>query len=352
MKARGLLNNATAGSSTLRVAGLSLADSYTIGPAAARAGGFTFKSLQFNYDESDKLYWFNSTGELVHGSRLLVIAHELSHLVENAFDPTGPNNTRATDAQQNSANWDYKGGAVRTQNVVAAQLGLSDQIRVSYNAIDYHGSYPALIRNYSYTNGMSIDIVRLGDDANNAQDHSARSDNSRDLFFGLGGTDFMKGAGGDDWLYGGVGGDTLEGGDGNDTLYGEPDNDTFKGGLGADYLHGGISGSVTSQLSALEADGVDTADYSTDTTDGIAIRINDQDINALLAVKTDAVFGTWVTNRARPGDVDLLISVETVKATGADDVLVVTKLDPFRLAGADGPAGSRRSTSVANRPAT
>ena len=154
VKARGLLNGATAGSSVLRVAGMSLVDSYSIGPAAARADGFVFKALQINYDESDKLFWFNSAGALVHGLRLLVTAHELSHLVEGTKDPTGQGNSRATDDQQNNASWDYKGGAVRTQNVVANQLGLVGQDRASYNAIDHHGPYPQLVRDYSYTNGV------------------------------------------------------------------------------------------------------------------------------------------------------------------------------------------------------
>jgi hypothetical protein len=76
-----------------------------------------------------------------------------------------------------------------------------------------------------------------------------------------------------------------------------------------------------------------------DATKGIAVRLTDQAIDATLASNVDASFGTWVTDRGRGGATDLLVSIETVKATDADDVLVVTKLDPLRLAGADGAGG-------------
>lgn len=130
---------------------------------------------------------------------------------------------------------------------------------------------------------------------------------------------------------------------GDDQLYGGTGDDTINAYRGNDILHGGDRSLTVSQQSVLEADGTDTADYTIltelDPTKGIAIQVTDQAVNATLAVNADAKFGTYVTDLGRGGDVDLLVSVEKVIATSADDILAVTRLDPVRLAGTNMTGG-------------
>jgi Ca2+-binding RTX toxin-like protein len=116
------------------------------------------------------------------------------------------------DAAQNAATWDSKGQTVRDQNRIAVDLGMTDSLRASYGASLLSGDvkFSNFAVNFSYTDGNKVDIVRIGDqlgEAANIQDHRARTDNSRDLIFGLAGDDEIYGGGGNDWLYGDAGND-------------------------------------------------------------------------------------------------------------------------------------------------
>jgi Ca2+-binding RTX toxin-like protein len=77
-----------------------------------------------------------------------------------------------------------------------------------------------------------------------------------DLLKGKGGNDILDGLGGNDKLVGGGGNDTLIGGAGDDILVGNRGDDIMIGGAGADQFRGGK--------------GIDTADYSSSTTQVLA----------------------------------------------------------------------------------
>ena len=220
--------------------------------------------IGFNPNFNSVNYYFNNMGALVQASEVLTMGHELSHLVRGTIDPN--DSDTPDDAMQNAATWDSKGQTVRDQNRIAVDLGMTDNLRASYGAsvLSSGAQFSNFAVNFSYTDGNKVDIVRIGDqqaEAANIQDHRARTDNSRDLIFGLSGDDEIYGGGGADWLYGGTGEDLIYGGTGNDTiwgddrfglsemlpipalagdiLYGDAGNDTIHGGADADYIYGG-----------------------------------------------------------------------------------------------------------------
>lgn len=85
---------------------------------------------------------------------------------------------------------------------------------------------------------------------------------SRDVFTGTAGNDFIGSRGGDDVVYGIGGNDLIDGGTGNDQLYGGHGNDSLYGNQGTDVLYGEIGndlvdgGEGNDQLTG--ADGDDT----------------------------------------------------------------------------------------------
>jgi Ca2+-binding RTX toxin-like protein len=207
------------------------------------------KWIAFNPNYAAQSYFFNDRGTLVEDSNVLILAHELSHFVRGTVDPN--NSLPADDAMQNAATWQAKGGAVDEQNRVAVSLGMTTRIRASYGGalMSTDVRFSKFVTNVSYTDGNKVDIVRIGDQNNtigNIQDHSARTDNSRDLIFGLSGDDTINGGGGNDWLYGGDGSDTIYGGTGSDRIWGDnrfgptaTGDDMLYGGGGNDTIHGG-----------------------------------------------------------------------------------------------------------------
>jgi len=199
----------------------------------------------FNSEIQAKTYIFNSFGELRPANLILTLAHELAH-ANGAMDPPGSLEIGGpTDEVLNDSSYNYDGGAVDAQNAVARDLGLTDDIRASYiGALDGREvRFAEFDLGFSYTDGAEVDVVRIGDrrgfDEANNQDHSARTDASRDLIFGLGGEDTIKGGGGNDHLYGGRDNDQIDGGDDDDRLFGEAGNDLLEGGAGNDALDGG-----------------------------------------------------------------------------------------------------------------
>lgn len=332
-----LLNRATV-DGDLRVTGTASVNSPAFGASVAL--GAARPTIYVNYANSMNVYWFNNHGTIVNGDVDLVIAHELSHAVRNTMDPlvsdtTTPGGFRSpTDAEMNVGSFDFRGDAVRDQNRIASQLGLSDQVRVSYGAAFYPNASNSFRLGASYTHNQQINVARLGSDDNNIQDHRDRLDNSDDLIFGLGGDDRVYGGGGNDHLYGGDGDDRISGGRGNDRIYGEAGNDTLVGNVGSDLLVGGFNTDVSS--SAVSTDGYDTVDYRSFSIgasgDGIIISLSNEPIDALYSDFADFSRAVFVADRARDRAVDTLISIERINATTGDDVLAIRSLAPELLA--------------------
>lgn len=214
----------------------------------------------YSKSNDEKLYYFNLNGTAVQSTTVLTIAHELQHYTTFSLDPlalASKTDFVARDSLMNGSNFDYKGPAVGAQNSVASELGQLDKVQAAYGGAYLISANPGLTSGYSYTDNMIVDIVRIGQDVDNNQDHTARTDNSRDLFFGLGGNDTLHGGGGNDYLYGGEGSDTLYGDDGDDfifadgdyfhqtvagddVVYGNAGSDTIIAGYGNDQIYGGI----------------------------------------------------------------------------------------------------------------
>ena len=176
-----------------------------------------------------ELYYFNNHGTLVQEQAPLSIIHELSHMIDGTRDPTGPGGV-LNDAIMNQGNYDYKGDILQEQNTVATQLGYTDNIQASYQAtlVNSDPRFNEMRPGASYTQGNPIDDARIGSDGPDNMDHSLRTDNSSDLFLGLGGNDKLVGAGGADYLYGGGGNDFLVAG-----------SNAVNANNGPDYLDGG-----------------------------------------------------------------------------------------------------------------
>ena len=233
------------------------------GPGFTARGAANEGYIGFDSAATADLWYFNTSGKLVQEIAALTLIHEMSHLVGKA-DPTGSGvENMPTEAEENLAGHDFRGTALNAQNLIADEMGYSDNIQASYyggfdtasdlSALQSDDGGPYFTFDADYSGGMPIDIVRLGGAfgttaTNNDLDMSARTDDSRDLLFGLDGDDTLTGGGGDDHLYGGNDDDVLDGGaghdeaggltDGYDHLYGEAGNDILYGGPG-DTLSGG-----------------------------------------------------------------------------------------------------------------
>jgi Ca2+-binding RTX toxin-like protein len=111
-----------------------------------------------------------------------------------------------------------------------------------------------------------------------------------DKIVGSDNTDYLDGGAGNDSLYGGNGADELYGATGDDLLSGGNGNDYLVGSRGNDKLEGGA--------------GYDTADYSDEAGAGITV---------------DMTAGTVIDNY---GDIDMLKSIERVRATDFADTMI------------------------------
>lgn len=196
--------------------------------------------LGYSFPGIDGLYYINDRGKLVKEVPILTIIHEFSHYVGTRHP--GSHADPAVVTQMNGTDFDFDGDTVRDQNNVARELGLLDNIQVSYQSGIHQAvaEFLHLTVGHSYSNGEVVDIVRPGfDHQSDILDNSNRVDHSRDLLFGFDGSDVLKGGGGRDFLYGGSGNDELWGGADNDQIYGELGNDLLLSGSGSDFVDGG-----------------------------------------------------------------------------------------------------------------
>ncbi len=105
---------------------------------------------------------------------------------------------------------------------------------------------------------------------------------------------------------GSASGETIIGNSGDNVLEGGAGNDVLRGGAGNDTLNGGASVLLThpEAVIAVEIDGTDTADYSTDGPAGVTV-------NLLTGVATDSTGGT-----------DTLLSMENANGSAFNDTII------------------------------
>jgi len=126
-------------------------------------------------------------------------------------------------------------------------------------------------------------------------------DDGVNVLIGYADGDTLKGKQGDDTLKGSLGDDTLIGNRGNDALIGNRGNDTLDGGLGDDRMVGGLGRDVF-----LFSVGNDTLDGG-----------NHLDVAEFDGAQADfdvvnAGDGAWTVTDLATGDIDTLISIETL----------------------------------------
>jgi len=226
-----------------------------------RADGFADGSKVVVLNLLDEDYAVNTSGVWFHVPDVLVLAHELGHVEGSGFWPDPQ-----SGAALNQPGFDYDGHAVERQNDVASDLGLDKQ--VSYNS---GVSVDELLQRgfsvgMSYSDGQSIDAVRYSQGVGELIDTSAGPNGntaSRDLVFGLNGSNQISTGAGADHVWGGGGNDTVDAGEADDRLMGEDGADSLVGGAGNDVLVGGgvegLSPSLGDGSDTLEGgDGADT----------------------------------------------------------------------------------------------
>ncbi len=217
--------------------------------AKGNAQSFTHPTEWYSaWKPTQEWVYFNRNGEFVFGISESALVHEILHqyLHQGDFDPL-----HATITEQNGANYDFIGPVMDIENAILLELNLDE-----YQYSGYLMQFPETIAlteygwtlGESYTDGQEIDFSRRGDETGNLLDMRDRTDDSRDLIFGLDGNDTIYGGGGNDHLIGDLdddmeeaGDDALDGGDGNDRLLGGLGGDTLSGGDGNDFLDGGTN---------------------------------------------------------------------------------------------------------------
>ena len=191
--------------------------------------------------------YFNKNGELVASVGGLILVHEILHQHLHQDGEPADISIQA----QNGSDYPFLGPITELQNDIIVELDLEDQQYSGY-LMKFEAATAATEFGWSvgenYTNGAEIDFSRMGDLGDDTLDMRARTDNSRDLIFGLDGSDTIYGGGGNDHLIGDLdddmeeaGNDVLDGGDGNDRLLGGLGADTLSGGDGNDFLDGGLN---------------------------------------------------------------------------------------------------------------
>jgi Ca2+-binding RTX toxin-like protein len=224
------------------------------------------------------------------------VIHELVHAIKG-YDDLVSNDFNAAD-------FDHIGQTQRLTNDILQEAGYPfGYFQVGY-AADFDVA-PSIFRSdISYTEDNAIDIAYFDRPTNRTPDVldlSLRTDNSKDLIIGLGGNDRINGGAGRDYLYGGVG------------------DDTISGGSGDDVLHGG------DRKTAIEDDGVDTADYSVGDrqlgpSHGVTVNIDKAAVSA--ADKMDGLTPILVSDDGYGGR-DRLFSIEKIKLSDNEDVVRV-----------------------------
>lgn len=178
--------------------------------------------IGLNRDFILDLKYFNDRGEIVDEIFGITLIHELIHYAyRHSDDPEAPSFTG-----QNDSDYDFKGHTVRLQNEISRQMGIThaDNIQAAYHAGFMPPSFSGLnefTQGYSYSAGQTIDVALVGRFLDDVLDTSNRTDDLRDLLFGLDGADEIRSGLGNDFLYGGDGDDVIEGGAGEDLINGE-----------------------------------------------------------------------------------------------------------------------------------
>lgn len=213
-----------------------------LSPGAARDG-----VIGENLANINKLYFVDDHGAFVQDSLRLDLVHEIAHLL-GYHDPVDAYGV-------GDDTYEYKGGPVGLQNLVAAQLGLPQQAAYWAYVVEGRPEFAQVTVGVSYTAGAAIDAAIIDAPADAAVlDLSAHTSTTKFLILAIDGDDSVVAGSGDDYVYGGDGNDTLTGGAGGDRLFGEAGNDKLNGGDGDDTLSGGLAAG----LSTGSSDGADS----------------------------------------------------------------------------------------------
>ena len=178
---------------------------YVPGAAEAiRANGIV--NIDPNY--TNNAYYISTEGNSVKASFLMVLVHEVSHIVNNVRD--------------NVSISDLRGDNVRHANIYHDEMGTPE--RVGYNAFDTVG-----FLNYerSFTNGELIENAIFGKTAHSIGGMTVDTTNVNLKSLGVLGNTLYIGSSGSDNVHGTDSRDIFHGSGGSDIFYGEGGNDLF-----------------------------------------------------------------------------------------------------------------------------
>lgn len=146
-----------------------------------------------------------------------------------------------------------------------------------------------------------------------------------------------------DVIYGNGGNDTIDDGEvnnpywANDRLAGGSGDDTLSAGRGNDLLHGGEWLSATGATTDLTKDGNDTVTYDEQFASRNGIEITIDDVNQDTTYSSIAGFNTAIFVKDQvSGDIDTLISIETIKGSEGSDAVHFLTLSTARISGVGG----------------
>lgn len=189
------------------------------------------KRILLNFNLIDDLVAVSKSGSVYKFPLVLLLAHEIKHLVSGKQDPGseielpgGAPYRPGVDGHEVS-DYDYAGSVVEFENRIAVALNMPQYQRVSYQMSAYESVLGAN-EGQQLTFGQGIDIGLLGKDRADNIDLTNRF--SADLVLSGAGSDIVKVGSGDDFVYGEEGDDHLHGGSGSDYL---------DGGEGSDWAH-------------------------------------------------------------------------------------------------------------------
>lgn len=226
-------NSAEARNALEAIAG---SDVLHIGKSSIAAGVWASNIVGYNLSKISDIQYFNHTGALVAEKLGLSLIHEIIHVAYPLSDVLD-----TSESALNAQDVDQRGDTLEKQSIVAGEMGWTDNIQPSYLAQISIGDARLgdLAAGVSYSNGDTIDIVRIGMGDADTLDHSLNTVNLRDLMIGFAGNDVIKAGAGADYAYGGEGNDSIDGGDANDVVFGGDGHDSLVGGAGDDTLTGG-----------------------------------------------------------------------------------------------------------------
>jgi hypothetical protein len=255
------------------------------------------------------LTFMGSAGRLQDENLQDNVIHELIHAIlgwDDLIDPTTLIAYSDTDRRDyNNAAFDHIGATQRLTNQIMREMGSPAGFsQAGYDAIVTRANERFLRRDISYTDDHTVDIAYFDSSASKTPgllDLSRRTDSSRDLIMGFDGVDRIYGGAGDDYLYGGTGNDTISGGSGNDLIDGGD------------------------RITAISADGTDTADYSIGDMGNAApnaIHVNIDSNAATSSEKMDGLTPIIVSDDGYGGR-DRLFSIEKIKLGAGNDTVTI-----------------------------